>query len=59
MTLGFIQPVREMSTRNLPGGKWRPARKADNLTAICESIIYKMWSLDISQSYDLHGLLQG
>jgi hypothetical protein len=23
-----------MSTRNLPGGKGRPARKADNLTAI-------------------------
>jgi hypothetical protein len=33
----------EMSTRNIPGGKGRPARKADNLTAICELIIYKMW----------------
>jgi hypothetical protein len=32
-----------MSTRNLPGGKERPAREADNLTAICEPIIYKMW----------------
>jgi hypothetical protein len=31
-----------MSTRNLPGGKGRPARKAD-LTAICEPIVYKMW----------------
>jgi hypothetical protein len=30
------QPVIEMSTRNLPGGKGRPSRKADNLTAICE-----------------------
>jgi hypothetical protein len=28
-----------MSTRNLPGGKGRPARKADNLTAICEPIV--------------------
>jgi hypothetical protein len=28
----------EMSTRNLPGGKGRPARKADNLT-ICEPIV--------------------
>jgi hypothetical protein len=27
------------STRYLPGGKWLPARKADNLTAICEPII--------------------
>jgi hypothetical protein len=25
-----------MSTRNLPGGKKRPARRADNLAAICE-----------------------
>jgi hypothetical protein len=40
-----------MSTRNLPGGKGRPARKADNLTVICEPTIYKMWSLYVSQSY--------
>jgi hypothetical protein len=32
-----------MSTSNLPGGKGRPARGADNLTAICEPIVYKMW----------------
>jgi hypothetical protein len=32
-----------MSTRNLPGGKGRPVRKADNLTAICEPTVYKMW----------------
>jgi hypothetical protein len=25
------------------GGKARPARKADNLTAICEPIVKKMW----------------
>jgi hypothetical protein len=31
-----------MNTRNIPGGKGRTARKADNLTAICEPIIYKM-----------------
>jgi hypothetical protein len=37
VTLGSTQPLTEMSTRNLPGGaKVRPARKADNLTAICE-----------------------
>jgi hypothetical protein len=28
-----------MSTRNLPGGKGRPVREADNLTAICEPIV--------------------
>jgi hypothetical protein len=34
-----------MSTGNLPGDKGRPARKADNLTAICEPIVWKMWEL--------------
>jgi hypothetical protein len=29
--------------RNLPGGKERPALKADSLTAICEPIVYIMW----------------
>jgi hypothetical protein len=29
----------EMSTRNLPGSKERPAHKADNLTAICEATV--------------------
>jgi hypothetical protein len=29
----------KMSTRNLPGRKGQPARKADNLTAICEPIV--------------------
>jgi hypothetical protein len=39
MTLGSTQPLREMSTRNLPelkGG--RSALEADNLTVICEPI---------------------
>jgi hypothetical protein len=39
MALRSIQPLTEMSTRNLPGCKGRPARKADNLTAICEAIV--------------------
>jgi hypothetical protein len=42
MALGSTQPPREMSTRNLPGGKERPGRKFDNLTAICELIVSKM-----------------
>jgi hypothetical protein len=37
MVLGSTQPLTEMSTRNLPGGKWRPVRKVDNINAICES----------------------
>jgi hypothetical protein len=36
MALGSNQPLTEMSIRNLPGGKKRPVRRADNLTAICE-----------------------
>jgi hypothetical protein len=39
MALGSTQPLTEMSTRNLPGGKGRPAREADNLTIIFEPIV--------------------
>jgi hypothetical protein len=42
LALGSIQPLTEMSTRNLPGGKRRPARKYDNVTAIGEPIVQKM-----------------
>jgi hypothetical protein len=38
MAQGSTQPLTETSTRNFPGCKGRPARKADNLTAICEPI---------------------
>jgi hypothetical protein len=39
VTLGSTQPLTEMSTTNLRGGKGRPARKDDHRTAICEPII--------------------
>jgi hypothetical protein len=39
MALGSTQPLTEMSTRNLPEGKGRPAHKDDNFTAICEPIV--------------------
>jgi hypothetical protein len=35
MALESTQLLTEMSTRNLPGGTGRPARKTDNLTTIC------------------------
>jgi hypothetical protein len=44
MALGSTQLQTEMSTRNLPGGKGQPARKANILTAICGS-------LDITETY--------
>jgi hypothetical protein len=39
VVLRSSQPLIEMSTKNLPRGKRRPARKADNLIAICELIV--------------------
>jgi hypothetical protein len=52
MALGWTQPLTEISTRNLSGGKVRSARKADNLTAICEPTVYrKCGSLGVSQLY--------
>jgi hypothetical protein len=39
MALGSTQPLREMSTRDLAGGKRRPARRSDNVTANCEPIV--------------------
>jgi hypothetical protein len=43
MTLESTQPLTVMTTTNLPGDKGRPTFKADNLTAICEPIAYKIW----------------
>jgi hypothetical protein len=49
MALGSTEPLTEMSTRNLPGGKKRPALRADNLAAICEPNVWKCGSLNLSQ----------
>jgi hypothetical protein len=44
MVLGSTQALTDMmSIRKFPVSKRRPARKADNLTAICKPIVYKMW----------------
>jgi hypothetical protein len=50
MVLGSTQPLTEMSTRNLPGGKGRPARGADNLIAVTR-LSRKCGSLDVSEPY--------
>jgi hypothetical protein len=44
MALGSTQPLRGIRTRYLPGGVKgsRPARKADNLTTVCEPVAWKM-----------------
>jgi hypothetical protein len=49
MALETTQPLTEMSTRKLPGGKKRPALRADNLAAICEPNVRKYRSLNLSQ----------
>jgi hypothetical protein len=38
-----------MNTRNLPGGKGRPVRKAQNLTPSVNRMSRKCGSLDVSQ----------
>jgi hypothetical protein len=48
MARGSTQPLTKMSIRNLPGGKKRPARRADNLVIICEPNVLKCGSLDLS-----------
>jgi hypothetical protein len=48
MALGSTQPLREMSTRNLPGDKGWPMHESDNLTAMYEST-KKCGRLDISE----------
>jgi hypothetical protein len=49
MALGSTQPLTEMSTRKLPGGKKRPARRADNLAAIYQPNVWKCGGLNLPQ----------
>jgi hypothetical protein len=46
--LGLTQPLTEMSIGRWKiiflGSRARPVRRADNLAAICEPIIYEMWN---------------
>jgi hypothetical protein len=39
MATGSTQPLTEMNTKHIPGGKGRPACKVDNLTVIYEPIV--------------------
>jgi hypothetical protein len=60
MVLGSTQRLTEMSTRNHPGSKGRPGRKANNLTTICEPIGLQNVGTSTSQKpMGPHGLLQG
>jgi hypothetical protein len=41
-SLGLTQSLTDTSASYIPGCRARPARKADNLSFICEPIVYKM-----------------
>jgi hypothetical protein len=43
MALGVDSAFNRNEYRNLPGSTARPVHKADNLTAICETIVHIMW----------------
>jgi hypothetical protein len=58
MALGSTQ-LLAVSTKRFPGGKERQARKANNLTAVCESIVHTNVGASTSHKLmGLHGLLQ-
>jgi hypothetical protein len=60
MTLGSTQPLTETSTRILPGGKKRPARRADNLAVICVNRMPENMGASTSRNpKGLHGLYRG
>jgi hypothetical protein len=60
MALRWTQPLTEMSTSNLLGGKGRPTLKADNFTVIYEPTVWKtLESRRHTKPIGLHGLLQG
>jgi hypothetical protein len=56
MALGYTQPLTDMSTRSREimflGSRALSARKADNLTAICEQMSKQCEILNISQTYE-------
>jgi hypothetical protein len=60
MALESTQSLTEMSARNLPGGKGRQEREADNFTAICKLIVEKVWEpRSRTTLWGLHSFLKG
>jgi hypothetical protein len=60
MALGSTQSLREISTKNLPGSKERPERKADNLRPYVNRLCRENMGASTSHNpMGLHDLLQG
>jgi hypothetical protein len=51
MVLTLTQPLTETNTKNLHGGKERPARKTDNLPPSVRRLFTKGGILDVSEPY--------
>jgi hypothetical protein len=56
MALGSTQCLIEMSIRNLPGGKRRPAHKDDNLASSMSRICENVGASTSRNPKGLHGL---
>jgi hypothetical protein len=56
MALESTQPLTEMSTSNLPGGKKWPAHRADNLTTFYEPNVKNLGASTSRNHKGLHGL---
>jgi hypothetical protein len=60
LVLGSTQPLTEMSTRKLPGGKGRPARKVTTLLPSVSRLSRENVGASTSDNpMGLHSLLQG
>jgi hypothetical protein len=49
MVLGLTQPIKDISTTNLPGGKKWLVHRVYILAAICEPNVWKCGSLNLLQ----------